>query len=424
VGIIATGGVETEISVGGVDYVVHTFLSSDDFVVHAPVEVEYLIVGGGGGGGAGTGGGGGAGGMRTGTVSATVQTYPVAVGLGGQGGVGRSVNPASGQASSALGVSATGGGYGAQDPDPTWRRAGAAGGSGGGGANWYGTPQAPGAGTSGQGNSGGAAPTSEGGGGGGGGAGGVGEAYTGGTTGLGGIGALSSITGTATYYAGGGSGDRVSASALGGGGGRGEGGTPNTGGGGGGALLHASGVSGAGGSGIVVIRYVAPPRPPERIGDGTGLFLVVGRQLDPDSGVVSLRLRKLEAGVLLAPVGVATSSSTTTETDDTINLNTTHRIDTSGGLPGLDFAPGWVVKVFHVGTATFEEAEILSVTADKLILTDGLSAALAAGDLVYPARLAGDASARGYRPRDCAFQVADNGVIDDGDETADGTRWG
>jgi hypothetical protein len=78
------------------------------------------------------------------------------------------------------------------------------------------------------------------------------------------VGTQSSISGTATYYAGGGGGGGGNISAgLGGlgGGGNGEAygsrvpvsGTPNTGGGGGGSWENAT--QGAGGSGIVIIRY-------------------------------------------------------------------------------------------------------------------------------------------------------------------------
>ena len=85
----------------------------------------------------------------------------------------------------------------------------------------------------------------------------------------GGIGIESSISGTATYYAGGGGGGRYSAGTAGagglGGGGAGSvggivagSGTTNTGGGGGGnggSSVAGVGTSGAGGSGIVIISY-------------------------------------------------------------------------------------------------------------------------------------------------------------------------
>jgi hypothetical protein len=48
---LATGGTVTDIEQGGLFYRVHTFTTSDDFVVSQGGEVEYLIVAGGGGSG-------------------------------------------------------------------------------------------------------------------------------------------------------------------------------------------------------------------------------------------------------------------------------------------------------------------------------------------------------------------------------------
>ena len=136
------------------------------------------------------------------------------------------------------------------------------GGSGGGS-----TSSIPGYATSGQGNNGGINSFA-----GGGGAGAAGAGVTGGGTigGAGGIGLSSSLSGTSTYYAGGGgsSGDyRSIAGGPGGTGGGGTGssvqgvaggsGTVNTGGGGAGSSYSptSQGNGGAGGSGIVIIRY-------------------------------------------------------------------------------------------------------------------------------------------------------------------------
>jgi hypothetical protein len=74
----ATGGTITTVNIGGTDYTLHTFTSSDNFVVIAgSATVDYLIVGNGGNGGVGNGGGGGGGGVLTGTYAATVGTYAV-----------------------------------------------------------------------------------------------------------------------------------------------------------------------------------------------------------------------------------------------------------------------------------------------------------------------------------------------------------
>lgn len=221
--------------------------------------VEYLLVAGGGGGGTQQdgGGGGGAGGLLTGTFTMSEQdVLNVTVGAGG-------INGVNGQNSVFSSFTAIGGGYGGNNDAPN----GSNGGSGGGvGRDGCGTP---GTGTAGQGNSGGT--TDCGGWQSAGGGGGAGEAgYNGGydiggisgTTSKGGDGVASSITGTATYYAGGGGGGSnggVAPGGLGGGGNgnggsgvTGDNGTANTGGGGGGGR---SGTGGTGGSGVVVVAY-------------------------------------------------------------------------------------------------------------------------------------------------------------------------
>ena len=90
---VATGGTITTVG----DYKIHTFNSSNNFVVSqlgtAPFNVvEYLVVAGGaGGGGELVGGGGGAGGLLTSTgLSIAVQTYSVVVGSGVGGSASRS----------------------------------------------------------------------------------------------------------------------------------------------------------------------------------------------------------------------------------------------------------------------------------------------------------------------------------------------
>ena len=73
---LATGGVVTDINVGGFIYRVHTFATSDDLVVTEGGQVEYLLVGGGGGAGGrvrGTGGGG-AGGLLKGAATVSSGT--------------------------------------------------------------------------------------------------------------------------------------------------------------------------------------------------------------------------------------------------------------------------------------------------------------------------------------------------------------
>jgi len=256
-GFSASGGTITR--VGG--YTIHTFLSSGTFTPDFAGEVEYLVVAGGGGGGGYCGAGGGAGGFRTATNFAVAATgLTVTVGAGGAGGNGVAVSGSQGTNSVFSTITSVGGGYGAHGTSAV---AGGVGGSGGGA-----TTTTTAAGTAGQGNSGGAGTvaSSQGGGGGGGASatGGTGVAAAGGD---GGAGAYSNYSGSIVPYAGGGGGGNGGSKSIGGAGGVGGGGTgtgassavnagtANTGGGGGGAGYPTTYPAGAGGSGIVIIRY-------------------------------------------------------------------------------------------------------------------------------------------------------------------------
>jgi len=256
-------------------YRVHTFTSNGTFGVSEPITVQYLVVAGGGSGGFGApggneAGGGGAGGYRssvTGEMSGrgasaesqltlSAGNYSITVG-GGGAGVNSGRN--NGNNSTFHTITSTGGGAGGANTN------GSSGGSGGGGSH---PATNGGAGTTGQGYDGGTPPVSSsaGGGGGAGGAGGNGRnSGNGNVPATGGIGVQSSITGTATYYAGGGGGGNPGTANYGGqgGGGNGQGsqgslsnGTDNTGGGGGGIIQSNGAAGGNGGSGIVIIRYV------------------------------------------------------------------------------------------------------------------------------------------------------------------------
>jgi hypothetical protein len=281
--------------------------------------VDYLVVAGGGGGGssgnndgAGAGGGGGFR-VSSGTASGcygvsplgscvpalpvSAQGYPITVGGGGAGGGVPSGPGANGANSVFSTITSAGGGKGAAwGPSTPGSQAGD-GGSGGGGSGFATSPAStwsPGSGNTPpvsppQGNNGGRgtpAPAGAEAGGGGGGAGAVG--VDGGTNcaGNGGIGSFSDINPVAgiappgpspagRYYSGGGGGGMYgtppSCAGVGqtGGGPGGKDGSPpnadgvsgtaNSGGGGGGAGGYSSGpvcsLGGAGGSGIVIIRY-------------------------------------------------------------------------------------------------------------------------------------------------------------------------
>jgi len=260
--------------------------------------VSYAIVAGGAAGGSPEGGGGGAGGFREvkspvtpytaspldgypsapNRVTVTAQAYPITVGAGGATvGPSPAANGNNGSNSSFGGIiSAGGGGGGSNQPGCSPGSANAnAGGSGGGSRRDANTPNAAAGNTPPvsppQGNNGGSTPSCNwNGSGGGGGATAVGANGTGSGTpgaenaGNGGAGATTSITSSPVAYAGGGGGSINGTSGnigTGGSGGGGAGssppssavaGTVNTGGGGGGGTGKASG---AGGSGIVIIRY-------------------------------------------------------------------------------------------------------------------------------------------------------------------------
>jgi hypothetical protein len=265
--------------------------------------VEYLIVAGGGSGGSYVGGGGGGGGVLQGSVAIGQQSYTITVGDGGASAgsisVAQNIQGNNGGNSSAFGFTAIGGGGGGRYA----HIAGSSGGSGGGSGGFQGSSSSGGAGTSGQGNAGGGTigprPRGFTGGGGGGGAGTAGQTSTDSlnTGGNGGDGIISYILGVPYYFGGGGGGgnyadgSRPGNGGLGGGGGGssntanvsgvgggsainntsggngsatgdpnnlGGNGAANSGGGGGGNGHY--GLSGAGGSGIVIVRYPGPQR--------------------------------------------------------------------------------------------------------------------------------------------------------------------
>tara|TARA_A100001011_G_scaffold39752_1_gene37524 strand:- start:5745 stop:7073 length:1329 start_codon:yes stop_codon:yes gene_type:complete len=285
---VASGGTETTSG----DFKIHTFTASGPLNITnvgtpggGTDKVSYMVVGGGGSGGAGCGGGAGAGGFREAKVpsdpytdspldagtglAVSIQDYTITVGAGGTGTpLSGPYQPGStGSVSTFSTVTSAGGGGGGGGPNPAGVD-GLAGGSGG-GANPQGSggagntpPVSPSQGFAGGNgnNSGGNA------GGGGGGASAVGSVGAGGSAGgSGGAGVTTSITASPVQRAGGGgaawsNGSSGCNQGAGGGGkggypgGNADAGTANTGGGGG-----AGGIgpvpSGAGGSGIVVVRY-------------------------------------------------------------------------------------------------------------------------------------------------------------------------
>jgi hypothetical protein len=258
-GAVAAAGGSFTSDVGS--YRIHTFTSNGTFTVTSGGSADVLVVAGGGGGGSTIGGGGGAGGLiYTNGYALEAGTYNVVVGSGGGGGAsGSGAQGVTGGESVFISLTASGGGGGGG-----WNSgAGSGGGSGGGGSQYGGG----GSGITGQGKGGGSSGGD--GGGGGGGASGVGSNATSTVAGGGGAGLAYGISGSSVYYAGGGGGGARTGSATGGPGGIG-GGTngatsgvgsnamPNRGGGGGGGSYDGGyQAGGAGGSGIVIVRYLA-----------------------------------------------------------------------------------------------------------------------------------------------------------------------
>ena len=270
VAAVPTGGTRTNPS--GTTYI-HVFNSSSTFVTSLnSLSVEYLIIaGGGGGGGYQAAGGGGAGGYLTATgLSMSAATYTVTVGAGGAGGADENEgSTGSNSVLSGSGISTLtaigGGGGGSYTTDNSES---ATDGGSGGGAQGY-NASAIGDGTSGQGNDGGQGSGDYGNntaGGGGGGAGAVGTNGSSAQGGHGGAGTASSITGSSVTRGGGGGGAGFwGTKGNGGTGGGGYGatdsdsgaqaGTANTGGGGGGTSDSGAKTGGAGGSGVIILKY-------------------------------------------------------------------------------------------------------------------------------------------------------------------------
>ncbi len=280
--IIATGGTVTTSG----NCKIHTFTGPGTFTVcsvstncAAENTVSYLVVAGGGSGAPNSpsgveGGGAGAGGFREvkspttpytaspldgypsapNRVTVTATSFPITVGAGGSAAPSGTNAGNNGSSSVFSTTTSAGGGFGRSSTCA----GGGPGGSGGGGGHLTGggngntPPVSPP-----QGNDGSSGGTSPNRGGAGGGAGGA-ASTPGGQGGNGGNGVATSITGSPVTRAGGGGGANTNPNpdGVGGSGGGGNApagaGTVNTGSGGGGGLSEAGG---AGGSGIVVIRY-------------------------------------------------------------------------------------------------------------------------------------------------------------------------
>ena len=350
VGVIATGGTVYDVDVEGTTYRVHVFTSTGNstFTIIEGGEIEYLIVAAGAAGGAGNvnegGGGGGAGGLITGLTTVTAQTYTISIGSGSAGTTNTGVNPANGQNSSAFGLTAIGGGAGGSCSPAS----GGSGGSGGGGGGCS-SGKPGGNGTAGQGFAGGRGQWTgdasnpdngnNGNGGGGGGAGGVGLSgflrggfsLGTGTIGGKGIGIVTNIAGSGIMYAQGGDGGAGRASHTG------AIAAPNTGNGGGGSANGQ--LSGAGGSGIVIVRY---PLRQENPVQTTAKVVSDGLVLDLD----------------FAKPTVYTGSGTAV-TDSRLN-----------GLQGTISGPDYINPRSHRSAFSFDGgSDVITIPAENAIMT-------------------------------------------------------
>ena len=293
--ITATGGNSvTDITVSGKNYRVHRFNSGGTFSVSdagtgADTKLDVIIVAGGGSGGVDNGGGGGGGGLIDTQITPTATNYSLTVGNGGplrsgseNDGPGRG-----GENSTGFGLTALGGGAGSgwtntSQPSQGGYNGGSGGGQGTASSTSSGTAAVnsnrglatqPSSASGGFGNDGGFAVNSyaAGGGGAGGAGGNAAGGGTSGTPGVGGIGYLlnnrfGSGIGVSDRLAPGGTGGYESSYSLSFNPGSNNGTTWNSGsqnqnatasntGGGGHGSNHNDWNSGAGGSGIILIRY-------------------------------------------------------------------------------------------------------------------------------------------------------------------------
>jgi len=274
-GIKAEGASGTKATGGAIysdsTYFYHVFGATGTFTPTQSLTADVLVVAGGGGSGRYYGGGAGAGGLTYyASQSLTATGYTCTVGAGGSAGTastGSSGTQGSNSQFGALTASVGGGLSGGSNSGAV--NGGTGGSGGGGGGTGSGTG---GAATSGQGYAG-SAGSSGNAGGGGGGAGGAAGAASSNNGGDGGVGSSTySSWGVATgvgqnvsgtyYLAGGGGGSGAFHLGTGGYGGgglggndsyRGYDGSANTGGGGGGGSSVQ--VAGAGGSGVIIVRY-------------------------------------------------------------------------------------------------------------------------------------------------------------------------
>jgi hypothetical protein len=288
----ATGGTET---IDG-DYKVHTFTGSGNFIVSAGGNIEILIVAGGGGGGFYAAGGGAGGGIyHNNAYSVTPQTYSVVVGAGGaRVGPGASRITGGQGGTSSFGGLSVDGGLGGQGSPSAQSGPGGVGANGGanGGAAGIDDVTSP----SGDGHPGGDGTS-------------YGISGTAYKYGAGGGGSAKPVVG-AGGLDGGGAGAKYAVDAYGGSG------AVNSGGGGGGAWHDQ--ISGAGGSGIVIIRYLENQNtfltcPPVIIPVALSSAPVLGLLTNPIQANISLSIRDILNGYPVATLAFQISTEISTK---------------------------------------------------------------------------------------------------------------
>jgi hypothetical protein len=139
------------------------------------------------------------------------------------------------------------------------------------------------------------------------------------------------------------------------------------------------------------------------------LALVVAKRINPDVGTVSLQLRLMDRGYMIAPVGMVSSISTVTFTDDTMHLDASDpSADPSLASPASAFAVGWTVDVY---TGTSIEERIIAAI-DEVAHTVRFTATMT-GALYFSPTIgyAATAAPSGYSEADFLFQTTGAGAI-------------
>lgn len=144
-------------------------------------------------------------------------------------------------------------------------------------------------------------------------------------------------------------------------------------------------------------------------------FLVVGRSLDIEQGLVMLDLMFLDAGVLIAPAQVIASMSTSGGKDSFV-LSTTDAC-ARNSAPARDFAVGWSVRAYDISATTPNTYTVDAIISDTEIRMTAAIAwtAEANVDFLYTDRytsIGTQATAQDSFTRDnFAWQIGSTGAV-------------